>query len=255
MTLIGARVRHKSLGAGTITDEKPGYVKVRFNHNDAEIKFAYTFAFEKFLTFESAELQKAAMAAFAEMNKKRQDELRRQEEQRKKAYRQPLPVQTTKGSRTASKPAPGVKEMPYMYGDGIIGPKTSFATHADALNACFEFHYKHFQKAYKDLGNGYAVWFPNIARKADGQYMSSDTYWGWLNILSDSGDTITEMDNPEYPGFVGPDANKRIVFARFDNDKRYRFIGVYANPKRVENANRYTRVATMLDTRRMVFID
>ncbi len=48
----------------------------------------------------------------------------------------------------------------------IINLQTYFSTHADVLNNCFGFHYKHYQKAYKDLENGYAVWFPRIARKA-----------------------------------------------------------------------------------------
>ena len=89
----------------------------------------------------------------------------------------------------------------------VINLKTYFSTHAEVLNNCFGFHYKHYQKAYKDLENGYAVWFPRIARKAGDQYMSSDDYWGWLNILSDSGETITQMDNPDFPytGDGGPD--------------------------------------------------
>ena len=86
----------------------------------------------------------------------------------------------------------GTREEPRMYGDGIIGPETSFVTHADALNSCFGFHYKIYQKAYKVLGNGYSVWFPNIARKVGNQYLSSDEYSGWLNILSDSGETIAQ---------------------------------------------------------------
>ena len=104
------------------------------------------------------------------------------------------------------------KAETYYYGERIIGSKTSFATHADALNACFGFSYKHFQKAYKDLENGYAVWFPNIARKIDDHYISTDDYFGWVNILSDSGDTITQIDkaNSE-PG--RRDYNKRVIFA------------------------------------------
>ena len=101
--------------------------------------------------------------------------------------------------------------------------KTTFSTHADVLNNCFGFHYKHYQKAYKDLENGYAVWFPRIARKAGDQYMSSDDYWGWLNILSDSGETITQMDNPDFPytGEGGPDNNKRLIFGYVEHTNNH----------------------------------
>ena len=141
------------------------------------------------------------------------------------------------------------------YGNGIIGPETTFATHADVLNTCFGFHYKHYQKAYKDIGNGYGVWFPNIARRVGAQYLSSDEYLGWLNILSASGDTITQIDNADYfrPGRV--DKNKRIIFARFDNDKRYTFIGVFAHGERVENGVKYSRIGTMFDTKKMEIVD
>ena len=51
------------------------------------------------------------------------------------------------------------------------------------------------------------------------------------------------------------DKNRRIIFARFDNDNRYRFIGVYAYPKRIENGYAFSRIATMFDTKRMKIID
>ena len=134
--------------------------------------------------------------------------------------------------------------------------KTTFSTHADVLNDCFGFHYKHYQKAYKDLENGYAVWFPRIARKAGNQYMSSDDYWGWLNILSDSGETITQMDNPDFP-YAGEgrlDNNKRLIFARFDKDVGYRFIGVFVFKERIRNGESFMRIGTVFDTSSMTII-
>ena len=108
-SLIGARVRHKSLGAGTVTDEKPRYVKVRFDHNNAEIKFA----FEKYLVFERAELLREALDAVAEVNQKRQEEEeRRQDEQKERAYMQPVPTQTIR-ERKRTRKLPPRKNMAF----------------------------------------------------------------------------------------------------------------------------------------------
>lgn len=131
-----------------------------------------------------------------------------------------------------------------------------FSTHADVLNTLFGFRYKHFQQAYKDLGNGYAVWFPNIAKKIGDQYLSSDEYWGWVNILSDSGDTITQIDNATYThnGTGEPDKNKCFIFARFDHDKRYTFIGLFGPARREVNKTIRTRIGTIVDTKNMKII-
>ena len=113
-----------------------------------------------------------------------------------------------------------------------------------------------FQKAYKDLGNGYAVWFPRIAKKVGNQYLSSDNYWGWLNIITNNGDTITQMDNPDFPYLGGsPDKNKRIIFARFEGDNKYRFVGIYQFVRRIVSGETFERIGTKLDTKTMKIIE
>ena len=165
------------------------------------------------------------------------------------------PNRRQSGNRSTSNASADSKIEPLKYDIEIIGPETSFATHAETFNACFGFHFVHYQKAYKMLGNGYAVWFPRIAKKVAGQYLSSDNYEGWLNILSDTGDTITQMDNPDFPraGWE-PDNLKRLVFARFEGDNRYRFIGIYANEERIQNGVKFTRIGTRFDTKKMEIV-
>ncbi len=46
------------------------------------------------------------------------------------------------------------------------------------------------------------------------------------------------MDNPDFPytGEGGPDNNKRLIFARFDRDPGYRFIGIFVFKERIRKA-------------------
>lgn len=260
--LTGHRVKHKSFGSGEITsvngDDK---LRVTFENGDAKV-FKFPQAFTAYLEIDDASLMQEILEEVSK--RKAKEDVLRKEEAEMRELRARQEYETRRGRISAESSGrswgtygftAGIRDDAKTYRDGIIGPTTVFTTHADVLNTCFGYHYKHYQKAYKDLGNGYAVWFPNIARKAGNQYLSSDEYWGWLNVLSDSGDTMTEFDNPDFTGTSGPDKNRRIIFARFKNDRGYRFIGIYAYPKRVENGYEYTRIATMFDTKRMKVID
>ena len=161
----------------------------------------------------------------------------------------------TIGKKRAKKSST-LKTMPHSYDGVILDRNISYYTHAEALNTCFGYHYVHFQKAYKDLNNGYAVWFPRIAKKVGSQYLSSDSYWGWLNIMSENGDTITQMDNPDFPySGEGPDKNMRIIFARFEEDNKYRFVGIYKFEKRISNGEIFIRIGTKLDTKTMKIVE
>ena len=190
-------------------------------------------------------------------NKKEDEEKKKlrakQEEDRKPTVLSPKNKNT---KQTGNRSFYGAKEEPHAYDGGTIDLNTSFYTHAEALNSCFGYHYVHFQKAYKNLDNGYAVWFPRIAKRVGSQYLSSDQYWGWVNILSENGNTITQMDNPDYPSSGGePDKNKRIIFARFEGDNMYRFVGVYIFKQRLSNGKSFTRIGTKLDTKTMKIIE
>ena len=261
--LIGHNVIHKSFGTGRILSVTDTQIEVEFDTKGIKkVQFPQTFA--SYMRIDDEYLQSQIMVL---EEKRKTDEIRQKQiEAEKRAHVQAR--YEMKNHSNARKESDGdwlkskadrtgvaeTKAETYYYGERIIGPKTSFATHADVLNACFGFNYKHFQKAYKDLENGYAVWFPNIARKIDDQYISTDDYFGWVNILSDSGDTITQIDkaNSE-PG--RRDYNKRVIFARFDNNKRYTFIGIFVFKDRINNGHRYVRIGTIFDTKNMKIIE
>ena len=261
--LIGHSVKHVTYGSGKIASVNDKYIKVIFDQGEAK-RFQFPQAFISFLKVEDASLM-------SEILMEEQERISADRRKREEAENRRPPVKSEEVNAQGGlydnkqKTVEHVTQNNVKYkdnvtqgisGNGIIDLKTSFTTHADVLNRCFGFHYKHYQKAYKDLENGYAVWFPRIARKIGDQYLSSDDYWGCLNILSDSGDTITQMDNPDFPysGEGGPDENKRIIFARFDRDVGYRFIGVFAFTERMQNGDRYTRIGSVFDTRAMKIV-
>lgn len=263
-SLIGHSVTHISYGPGEILTANNKLVMVRFETGDYR-KFQFPQDFASFLTIDDDSLQ----AEILEIEKERMrlDSSEKRQKNAAKTAEDTRHVNDAKAlARTAQglssvKKARGLKPVDmkevYMYGDGIIGPKTSFATHADVLNTLFGYRYKSFQKAYKDLENGYSVWFPNIATRIGDQYLSSDDYWGWVNILSDSGDTVTQIDNAAYThhGTGEPDRNKCFIFARFERNKRYTFIGLFGPARREGNKTIRTRMGEVIDIKKMTIIE
>ena len=263
--LIGCSVIHVGYGPGRIASIEEKLIWVDFGTGEPK-KFGFPQAFVRHLRLDDDTL----MEEILQLEQQRAEEDRQKKEEKKArlraqqdAGRQTVFVSPAKpsrkkaGSRTTSKARSNIKEEPRVYEGMIIDLETSFATHAEALNTCFGYHYVHYQKAGKDLENGFTVWFPRIAKKASGKYLSADSYWGWVNILSDTGDTITQMDNPDFPysGGDGPDKRYRIIFARFDGENRYRFIGVFGRGERIQNGERYTRLGTKFDTKTMRIIE
>ena len=134
---------------------------------------------------------------------------------------------------------------------GVLTLGRAFTTHAEALNRCFGFRYKQYQQAYKSINDEYAVWFPNIATKIGKDYVSTDNYFGWINTLTDEGRVLTQIDRTPFDGNYDDkrhDNPKRIVFARFDGERVYRFIGVFDGGRRVQNGYEHWRIATEINT-------
>ena len=95
----------------------------------------------------------------------------------------------------------------------------------DVMNSCFGKHYKGYQRAfYIDDSQKYAVWFPKIAIKKKGKYKA---YKGWLNILSDDGETIIEKreDDPRSGTADGEGGLPRYTFGKFPEG--YVFLGIF----------------------------
>ena len=263
-SLIGHSVTHISYGPGEISTANDKLVLVRFETGEYR-KFQFPQAFASYLTIDDGSLQAEILDIEKDRKRladaeKRQKEAENAAEEARRINKAKAPaVATQKPSRPKNTSGPKTVNMTEvrMYGDGIIGPETSFATHADVLNTLFGYRYKHYQKAGKDLGNGYKVWFPNIATKIGDQYLSSDDYWGWVNILSDSGDTITQIDNADYTyhGTWKPSIDKCFIFARFERNKRYTFIGLFGPARREGNKTIRTRIGTVVDIRNMKIIE
>lgn len=258
-SLVGHSVTHIPYGPGEILTANDKLVMVRFETGEYR-KFQFPQAFASYLTIDDDTLQ--AEILDIDKDRERQANAEKIQKETENAAEEARRINDTKALAAAQKRSrpkltggPKTVNMTEvrMYGDGIIGPETSFATHADVLNILFGYHYKHFQKAYKDLGNGYGVWFPNIATRVGDQYLSSDDYWGWVNILSDSGDTVTQIDNAAYThnGTGEPDRNKCLIFARFERNKRYTFIGLFGPARREGNKTIRTRIGEIVDIKNM----
>ncbi len=62
--MIGQRVKHISLGAGTVTFCTNIAVKIRMDENGEECAFAFPYSFKQFLNAEDSELQKEIVAFY-----------------------------------------------------------------------------------------------------------------------------------------------------------------------------------------------
>ena len=261
-SLVGHSVTHISYGPGEISTANDKLVLVRFETGEYR-KFQFPQAFASYLKIDDDSLQIEILDIDKEL--KQQDDAEKSQKEAENAAEEARRINEAKAlateqKRSRPKLSGGPKTVNMtevrMYGDGIIGPETSFATHADVLNTLFGYHYKHFQKAYKDLGSGYGVWFPNIATRVGDKYLSSDEYWGWVNIMSDSGDTVTQIDNAAYTNLrIGePDKNRCFIFARFERNKRYTFIGLFGPARREGNKTIRTRIGEIVDIKNMKII-
>lgn len=240
--LIGHRVTHITWGPGSITKADDKYVWVEFDEGGLK-KYQYPKAFSTFLTIDDPSIQ----IEILEEEKALAEKEKVMSSAKKVSYQREIPRAGRSTGTVRDSRGDLIKERKF---DGrILELGTPFSTHAEALNTCFGTKYKHYQKAYKEIGGGYAVWFPSIARKVLGKYVSTDDYSGWVNILSEDQNTLLQVDNPIYGIRERKhDPDKRIVFAKFEGDKRYRFIGVYRSEKRVENGYEHTRLGTKFDT-------
>lgn len=221
-SIIGRGVTHISYGTGTIVDVDELYIKVQYEKDGKTRKYQFPGIFSKYLTIDDSSLQK---------------ELENMIQNLPKDKDMPTVVQTTE------------KKKETFRKESIEYPN-SFATHAETLNICFGLDKGQAVKAYWKLDDGYSVWFPNIAKRYNEKYESTDKYSGWVNIAFDGGKTIIQIDNPEVPSKppTGEDTNRRLVFAKFDGEERYTFMGVYAPAVRVENGYKFTRIGIKFDT-------
>ena len=240
--IIGHNVTHVTWGPGNITKADDKYVWIEFDGGGLK-KYQYPKAFAAYLTIDDPLLQNEILDEEKILTEKAEA----LSSAKQVSFERNLPRTIRNTGTVRDSRGDFIKEKPFN--DHILELGNAFSTHAEALNTCFGFKYKQYQKAYKDLGGRYAVWFPSIARKTLGEYVSTDSFSGWVNILSEDQKTLLQVDNPIYSiSDKSYDPNKRIIFARFEGDKRYRFIGIYGSEKRVKNGYEYTRLGTKFDT-------
>ena len=219
-------VEHKKWGIGKIISYNESSVTVSFE-GIGEKDFQYPQAFLSFLRFLDEELQIQAVEA---------ENKRISENEKKTSTTMP-------------------EEIQIKYRKSLLSIGDTFATHVETLNDCFGYDFSNYRKAYKEIQPGIGVWFPNIAKKVLGEYVSTDRTSGWINILSDGGKTILQVDNGEVQEREENTKHINLVFAKFDGRERYKFIGVFDSGKRVENGYQSSRLGTKFDTINMRIIE
>lgn len=127
----------------------------------------------------------------------------------------------------------------------------------NVMNGCFG---KNFTSVYScqryyfnHIDSDHMVWFPKLAVKKNGKYMAPSESKGWLNILSDDGETIIE-EKEDDPRSASDDEDGRLPRYTFGKvqKKGYIFLGVFVADmeKCVPGHWEYKRIATEIDLRR-----
>lgn len=128
------------------------------------------------------------------------------------------------------------------------------------MNGCFGKDRKNKYSCQRDyftrIDDEHMVWFPKMAQKRNGTYKAPPESKGWLNILSEDGNTIIEekADDARSGTVDGEGALKRYTFGQIQGKKRkvYVFLGVFeADKERCRRGHwEFKRVDTEIDLRR-----
>ena len=231
--LLGKEVNHKTFGSGVITDINGTEIKINFSGKGMKsFRYPTGFNYIEFVGDEGLTQEVRANIEEALVNKKKEDE------EKKAALLKKTEEVIEKGQI-----------------DILISGNT-FQTHHDVLNECFGCNYKMYQKAYKRLSNEYAVWFPNIAKKVAGEYVSTDATLGWVNIMVDGGKEIIQMDHDTIETLPEDkvDNCKCLIFISQEDKRGYEFVGVYTPSIRVDGGYKHERLSTKFDCRTMTIL-
>lgn len=111
----------------------------------------------------------------------------------------------------------------------LIGDDVSNLKIYEIINKYFGQQYTGWMKAWYDINDDYAAWFPTITETDDrpsGSWGGTKTY---SNTLSTDGKTILETNHDETAVTASPDDDKynkrRFVFGRING--KFRFLGVF----------------------------
>lgn len=124
------------------------------------------------------------------------------------------------------------------------------------MNGCFGKNFKSIyscQRCFKHIDDNHMVWFPKLAEKRNETYKAPPESKGWLNILSEDGNTIIEekADDTRSGAADGDGGLPRYTFGKIKG-KGYVFLGVFvADKERCRRGHwEFKRVATKIDLRR-----
>lgn len=236
--IIGQTVTNKMNKKGTVESYEEGRIVVSFSDREATFQCPMAFA-DGFLRAEDDSLQEKLLAEAAEVKKKAEE---------MKAESIALRIQKQK-EETANRGKRGAHRAMVTKGE-------VFRTHAEALNECFGYSYKHFQTAFKQIDDENGAWFPSIAKRVMGEYVAADTSYGWLNVLCENETVILEK-NVEDPSknTTRDKSGNRFVFAKFDGEDVYTFIGLFSSdPVPTKDGFRYELLGTQIDLDKMEVI-
>ena len=236
--LIGLKVTNKAGEKGTVKSFEEGRLVVVFANREASFHCPQAFG-QGFITAEDSDIQdKLIKEAERIKEQSEKEKLLRQEEHLKK-HQEDIEKRGERGSHRS-----------------VLYKGESFRTHAEALNECFGYGYKHFQMAYKQIDDNYGAWFPSIAKRVMGEYVAADTSAGWLNILCEN-DTVILEKHVEDPNknITRDKSGYRFVFAKYDGRDDYTFIGLYSSdPVPTKEGFRYELIGTQIDLNTMQVI-
>jgi hypothetical protein len=127
-----------------------------------------------------------------------------------------------------------------------VEDEISFAWSAHVLNACFGKNYKGWMKAWYQLSDNEAVWFPKLAIIENGVVQPQDRVYGCINILSDDGCVITERHST---ACGDTETTIRYVFAKPSQKEGYRYIGTFVRDLEQSGPDVavYRRIGTSVD--------
>ncbi len=227
MHLINMHVMHSKFGEGSIVSVEGYVLTVDFGKNGLR-RFQYPNAFKRVLTLTDDSKQ---MELLNEIQIEKDAQLKEKLSQ----------MQENIINRQA------IETKTFLYKGEI------FRTHAEVLNTCFGCNYNHFQRAYKVFSDRkFSVWFPSIAKVEKGKNVATSTSNGWINVLTNNGTLITEVNESAINNKNrGTDFELiRFVFAKFGISGGYQFIGVFRpcyDPNDISTGYQYKLIGTKVN--------
>lgn len=123
-----------------------------------------------------------------------------------------------------------------------------FDRSVDALNECFNKHYKAWMQSGCFLNEEKTIraWFPKMAVTENGRSKAQSRTKAWVNILSDDGMTImTHSDTESVSSYT---EEPMVTFGKFPKEP-YRYIGTFLLDLEITKPNElvYRRIASEVD--------